>query len=212
MVAADPVWYQDVRVLAQRWNQFFPTREQNSAERVNALVRLIMYMAIGVAASTGELGYLLMGVGAVLAVSLLYRSSSGAAAHVAGYNGAPGAPRSAAAEQECVRSTPTNPFANVLLTDLGAGERPPACKYEDMKDDVRTNFNKGLFRNVEDIYERENSQRQFYTMPVTTNIPDTRAFADFCYAPRTTCKENPAGCTGYDGGGFFVGARAAKSV
>ena len=103
------------------------------------------------------------------------------------------------ARRACTLSTPDNPFANVLLTDLAdRPNRPPACKYDDQKDLIRDNFNRGLVRNVYDVYEKENSQRQWMINPVTTSTPDTVAFAQFCYgnAGRKTCKEDPSKCTG----------------
>ncbi len=101
--------------------------------------------------------------------------------------------------QSCTLSTPDNPFANMLIGDLANNPgRPPACKYDVHKDQIRENFNRGLVRNGYDLYEKENSQRQFMTMPVTTSAPDTIAFAHFCYgnAGRPTCKEDPSRCTG----------------
>jgi hypothetical protein len=77
--------------------------------------------------------------------------------------------------------------------------RPPACNYDDMKQDIRRNFNRGLVRSSYDVFERENSQRQYYTMPVTTTFPDVRAFTNFLGFSRETCKENTAMCTGFSG-------------
>lgn len=97
----------------------------------------------------------------------------------------------------CTWSTPSNPFANVLLTEYRDNpDRPPACEYDAMKEDVRRNFNRGLIRSAGDVFERENSQRQYYTMPVTTTYPDSTSFAMFAYGTRESCKENPARCTG----------------
>ena len=79
-------------------------------------------------------------------------------------------------------------------------DRAPACDYDDMRADISKNFNEGLYRNITDVYDRENSQRQFMTNPVTTNIPDTVAFAQFAYGSEARgCKELPSQCTGYDG-------------
>lgn len=100
--------------------------------------------------------------------------------------------------RSCVRSTPANPFGNVLLTEYGDDpHRPEACAYETQRDAVRANFNKNFPRNLTDVYEVENSQRQFMTMPVTTGIPDTAAFADFVYGSGLRgCKYDNAKCTG----------------
>ena len=79
---------------------------------------------------------------------------------------------------------------------LGDEGRAPACSYDTpgVAKEMRKNFNKGLFRNLDDVYEVENSQRQFYTMPVTTGAPDTIAFAEFLFGRKKTCKEDPAMC------------------
>lgn len=100
-------------------------------------------------------------------------------------------------DPQCTWSSPSNPFANVLLTEYNDNpDRPPACEYDAMKEDIRRNFNRGLIRSSYDVFERENSQRQYYSMPVTTTYPDTNAFAMFAYGTRESCKENPARCTG----------------
>ena len=82
----------------------------------------------------------------------------------------------------------------MLLTDLGKPDKPPACAYDTVRDEVRDNFNAGLFRNATDVYERENSQYQYYTMPVTTGIPDTTAFRNFLYGGMRSCKQDAAAC------------------
>ena len=91
-----------------------------------------------------------------------------------------------------------NPFANFLLTDAAdRPARPAACPYDAVKDEVRRYFNAGLPRNVGDVYEKQNSQRQFYTMPNSRGIPDTAAFAQFLYGTAPGCKVDPSKCTGY---------------
>ncbi len=102
--------------------------------------------------------------------------------------------------RSCTWSTPNNPFANPLPTDYADDPlRPPACAYDDMKRDIRKNFNRGLVRSSLDVFEKENSQRQYYTMPTTTTFPDTKAFANFLGVTRKTCKEDTSLCTGHRG-------------
>lgn len=109
--------------------------------------------------------------------------------------------RNAAAENAtCTKSTPENPFANVLLTELGDDpDRPAACAYDSQKDLIRKNFNKGLPRNLTDVYEVQNSQRQYMTTPVSTSIPDTHAFAEYVFGSGLKgCKWDTAKCTGHN--------------
>ena len=237
VLPGDAVWYRDPKVLFRRPAEFFPSRDQTSEEKVNAIVRLSFYIGVGVVAvtyartgSVANVGkYVFMAALAAALVTLAYKGCSkpraqqqqqqqqqrgGTAAKDAKtkpgvdhhFNapkaGTPAARRRhgsvASHPRSCVRSTPANPFGNVLLTEYGDDpHRPEACAYETQRDAVRANFNKNFPRNLTDVYEVENSQRQFMTMPVTTGIPDTAAFADFVYGSGLRgCKYDNAKCTG----------------
>lgn len=194
----DKVWYRRPAELWRRPAEFFPAASQSPEERVNALARLIAYVAAAVALWRRDARPLLAGVAALAGLSAVHAFGGGRE----GFSG-PGRPfaeSNRARGGRCVRSTASNPFGNVLLTDLADDpDRPPACDYDAMKDDIEVNFNRGLFRNLTDVYDRENSQRQFMTNPVTTGIPDTLAFAQFAYGTEARgCKESPAACTGFE--------------
>lgn len=187
-VPGDKIWYEDVRVLPARWREFFPNAEQTAEERVNALVRLVAYATLAVFVYNREVRTLVLGAGVVAVVSVAFGHRGKEAYPV------PQPPLVAkAAASGCTPPTRDNPFANVLLTELGK-PRAPACAYDDVKSSVKSHFNTGLLRNVTDVYEAENSQRQFYSMPVTTTIPDTGAFANFLFGDMRSCKQNPAHC------------------
>ena len=76
----------------------------------------------------------------------------------------------------CQLPTPNNPFMNVLMTDYTDNpNRPPACNYNDkqvseMRDQY---FNYNLYKDVEDVWEKRNSQREYVTLPGMT-IPNDR--------------------------------------
>ncbi len=185
---SDKVWYQDVSVLPRRWREFFPTADQSPEERVNALVRLVLYATVAIFAYNRQPRTLVMGACAIAVVSFAFGQRRDE-----GYPAPPGQPLVASGSAQCSPSTRDNPFSNALLTDLSK-DRVPACAYDTAKDTIKSNFNAGLFRNSTDVYERENSQRQFYTMPVTTSIPDTAAFSQFLYGGMKSCKEDMKHC------------------
>lgn len=187
-MAGDKIWYEDVRVLVERWAEFFPNATQTPEERVNALVRLIVYATVAAYVYNRQTRTLVMGAGVVAVVSFAF--SQRPREHY------PMAPvvEATAPPKTCTPPSKDNPFANVLLTDLGKPSRPPACSHDAVKDTVKKHFNDGLIRNATDVYERENSQFQYYTMPVTTTIPDTDAFRNFLYGGMKSCKENAAHC------------------
>jgi hypothetical protein len=102
----------------------------------------------------------------------------------------------------CKRPTIDNPYMNTNIYDFNNGHVPVACNVDDddIKEDIKVNFNHNLFRNVDELWERENSQRQFYTMPNTT-VPNNQVeFAKWLYKIPENCKEtNQNGeCLRYD--------------
>ncbi len=96
----------------------------------------------------------------------------------------------------CRKPTIDNPYMNPAVTDFGNGDIPEACNADDenINEEITRTFNDNLFRDVDAVWERENSQRQFYTMPTTSVPPNTVEFANFLYGQTSTCKEDNALC------------------
>ena len=179
---ADKIWYEDIFVIPRRPLEFFPSKGQAPTEHANALIRLILYTTTGLYAYNGNVSTLLLGLAAIIAVTVAYRGRG----NVAGLENV--------APLKCRGSTKENPFANRLVSEYGKDLPDPPCSYDDMKDDMEKNFNEGLFRDVEDWPNRANSQRQFFTHPTGGNPPDTKAFAEFLYGNAQTCKTDPKQC------------------
>lgn len=100
----------------------------------------------------------------------------------------------------CRKPTPDNPFMNPATVEFNNGDPPAACNANDdeIKENIKTNFNHNLFTNVDELWERANSQRQFYTMP-NTSVPNQQTeFAQFLYSRVPVCKDNQENCLRYD--------------
>lgn len=103
----------------------------------------------------------------------------------------------------CRRPTPDNPMMNPSVEDFETFNPPAACNAEDsnIQESIKVNFNQNLFRDVDDVWERANSQRQFYTIP-NTAIPNNQTeFAHWLYKlpDYDVCKEGSGvGCARYD--------------
>jgi len=104
-------------------------------------------------------------------------------------------------------NTKINPFANVLLTDIGDNpERksaPPAFNpevYEDITHSVKKtvqklnpgikNTNKQLFGDLGENFYLDQSNRNFYSTANTRIANDQGAFADFLYGSMPSSKES----------------------
>lgn len=93
----------------------------------------------------------------------------------------------------CYKPTKDNPFMNVTLRDHNVfPNRPPACDITraSVKRDVKSMFDDGLYRDVDDIFHKKASDRQFYTTASTTIPNDQRSFAEWCYKTGKTLKES----------------------
>jgi hypothetical protein len=193
---SDPIWYQNLRILPLRPSEIIPTRDQSDAERVNAIVRLVFYCALAVALIRSNVMYLVLGLAIIVIVTLAF--ALGAKKKIKNESYANLRPTTVKREnKQCSSSTSDNPYSNATVGALLGDEgRAPACSYDSpgVAKEIRKNFNQGLFRNLDDVYEKENSQRQFYTMPSTTSAPDTISFGQFLFGNKATCKEDPSLC------------------
>ena len=194
---SDPIWFKNLRILLDRPSEIIPSRDQSDAERVNALVRLVLYCSLAVALIRSNAMYAVLGLAIITIISLAYALGAKKKVKNEAYSNI--RPKTLTREKKaCYKSDPNNPFGNATVGALLGDEgKPPACGYDEpgVASQIRKNFNKGLFRNLDDVYEVENSQRQFYTMPVTTSAPDTIAFGEFLFGrPGKICKEDPSMC------------------
>jgi len=93
---------------------------------------------------------------------------------------------------KCVAPSKKNPFMNVLMSDYtDAPDRSKACDITDKHVSTmsKDHFDSDLYRDVDDIFHKKASDRQFYTTPVTTIPNDSVGFAKWCYNRGQTCKE-----------------------
>jgi hypothetical protein len=98
------------------------------------------------------------------------------------------------------KPTVENPFNNIVFSDYTDSlNMAEPCNIDD-KDvkEMQNLYNSTIFRNIDDVWERENSQRIFYTMPIKTVPNDQTNFANWLYKTGPSCKENSQNCTYYE--------------
>jgi hypothetical protein len=104
-------------------------------------------------------------------------------------------------DNTCRKPTADNPWTNIVFSDyLDAGKLAEPCNVDDseIQQSMQNKYNSTIYRNVSDVFERENSQRIFYTVPITT-IPNKQTeFANWLYRTGPTCKENSNNCTYFE--------------
>lgn len=101
----------------------------------------------------------------------------------------------------CRKPTVDNPFSNIVFSDyLDAQNIAEPCNVDDVdiQNQMQNLYNSSIYRNLEDVWERENSQRMFYSVPIQT-VPNSQTdFANWLYKTGPTCHENTQYCTYYE--------------
>ncbi len=190
---SDPFWYQNPKILIQldRLNEFFPHNDMTLYEKLNAMVRFAIYFALLVVVFKKNTRMFLFPL-FVLGLTFYlfkndYKDDKKEGMKLVG-------PK----YDECQTPSDENPFMNVLISDYTANpNKKPACNVNDkhVKEEIQEKFEKNLYRDSIDIWGRNNSQREYYTMPNTTIPNDQINFANWLYKTPTTCKELTKHCT-----------------
>lgn len=194
----DTFWAHDATVLFRkdRLDEFFPARDMTLVEQLNAVVRFMLYLGVLLALYYRSTKPLFLFFGALLFTYVIYflsddrrlEKTEGFTSFIQG-----------GVEKSIVEPTLDNPYMNVLLTDyMDNPNREALSKVNGyankrLQKDIDDKFNFNLYRDVEDIFDRMSSQRQFYTMPVTTIPSEQGKFADWLYKSPPTCKEGNGG-------------------
>lgn len=206
-------WGDNPSILLQnnRLTSFFPSAKLSVVENLNSIVRLLFYLSIVLVLYTKNSQYIFLPLGGLFVTYIIYYLY----------------PRKKDLEKfnitypdnknlvypdinpdrlrkTCILPTTDNPFMNFnYITDNY--HREPACKAflyddeksQDIKEEVTESFNHNLYRDVGDLYSKNNSQRQFFTMPWTSWPNDQTSFAKWLYKTGPTCKELGSKCAPY---------------
>lgn len=83
-----------------------------------------------------------------------------------------------------------NPMMNMNVFDLYDDKKAiPTYDNPGVEKVVEDKWNDGLYQDSDDLFGRNNSQRQWYTMPNTESMNRQTEFAKWCYKTPPTCKE-----------------------
>jgi hypothetical protein len=199
--SSDSFWFENPEVIWQsdRLIEFFPTAKLSLEERLNAIVRLSIYISVILSVYKSEMRFVAIAILTGLFTYYIYINRPIKAkrdVETFDENG----------NEKCTMPTPDNPFMNVTMKDYlnvkdgQTVDRPPACDTQDpeVKKAIDDNFNNNLFRDINDVFGKMNSQRQFFSMP-WTEIPNRQGdFANWLYASPKTCKEDNDFCLRYE--------------
>lgn len=212
MNTEETIWIKDFNILFEKEKLFkyVPLNSYSNYEKMNSMMRFTLYISVLLSFLYKNLNYFFIFILCGLVTFLMHMNEEKEQdgelkENLENYDKIKNDPDIKKRKinhkkylKKCVLPSRDNPFMNVLPTDNR--KRKSACKsYNDekIKKLIDDKFSKGLYKDINSIYNNENSQREFYTMPNTT-VPNNQGdFADWLYGVPKTCKEgNGNQCVG----------------
>ena len=205
-------WYNDISVIFDKTklHKYIPLKSYSKEEKLNAIVRIAIYTSLLFIVLTGNINYLFIAIFGLVITLIVYSNSETKVEeeltqNVENYRNIKNdtdfkkykiKPNKYLAS--CILPTNDNPFMNPLVSEKPTKKK--ACRTynnDKLRKVVDDKFSKGLFKDINSVYDRENSQREFYTLPSTTIPNDQEAFGKWLYGTPKTCKEgNGNQCVG----------------
>ena len=183
-------WYEDISVFfdVNKLLKFFPTPDMNLAEKLNSICRLAIYIGLALFLFNEKSVYLLLIILVLVATYYIYYNKLNIIEKLSNDN-------------IFRKSTKNNPMMNYnIITGKDKNKKAMPVTNLEVKKEIRNNLRKNdviddkLYRSTFDLFDKNNSQRQFYTMPSTSMPNDQTAFAKWCYSTGPTCKERNLYC------------------
>jgi len=189
----EKIWYEDLSNFITYDNYYIilPLQQMTLEEKLNAIVRFFIYLGIILGLVKTDYRYLFFGIIAALLSIIIYSYETKNKAESEKF--LEEKQLDIVDNKVCSRTTVDNPFMNPSIADISLNpDHPAACSLENkcVQQNVKMNYDRRMFKDVSDIYDKLASQRQFYTMPVTTIPSDQTDFARWVYGQGPTCKEN----------------------
>lgn len=193
-MSQEKIWYQDPFhfIDEKTFAKFFPTKNMTFTQQLNALLRFAIYFAIVVFIFRMRVDIFIVPVIVAGLTFFLYYFDKNASAKDKFEMQSKNYMLNKKDGTVCLGPSKSNPFMNVLVTDIYDNpSRPKACDLTDktVTKQARRFFDYNLYRDVDDIFHKNASDRQFYTTASTTIPNDAESFAEWCYGSGPTCKE-----------------------
>lgn len=199
--ANDVFWSMDLSILwdKNRLIEFFPTKDMTLNEKMNSIARLSVYATLVLVIYKGQLWPLYIGLLGMAMSLFLQNSSNESNINSDKYISAELNKIEGETTDLCTAPTKDNPFMNISVNEyIDNPTRSGACDPKTVSEETEAHFNVNLYKDVDDLFGKNNSQRMFVTNPITTIPNDQQNFAKWLYSTPSTCKEDQENCLRYE--------------
>ena len=175
------LWYKDIKVLLDEPFQFIPSNNLSEFQKINSLVRLALYLIIIINVFGLKQSYMTFPILLIVTSFFLGRTENFVS--------------ESKKKPLCYMPTDSNPFMNFTLDDYYKDpNRPANCPVNLVRGEMRKKFLKRIVPDPMDLWGKDFSDRNFYTMPSTRIVNDQTKFANWCYSSVGQCKAFGRNC------------------
>lgn len=169
-----------------------PNNHMTIEEKLNTVIRLIIFVGIMATLIFNDSRYILFVIIIMIVSIVLYNYQNEKRAQMEKYLNENSL--DILDDKHCVKPSKTNPFMNPNIVNIkySEDEHPHACSIDnsEVQASMKKLFYASVFRETDDIYDKNMLERQFYTVPATTIPNDREKLGNWLYNRGPSCKEN----------------------
>ena len=173
--------------------KFFPNSSMSTVEKLNAIMRLSIYIGLALILVTNNYKYFYLPITMCAFTYGIYKYKLNTVESFFNMYD-PIDKQVVSYPKKCTVPTANNPFMNINFISDPLNKNPACHPTEKIKNEMTSKFNINLYKNVSDVFKNQNGQRTFHTMPSTTTPNDQTKFAKWLYGTGPTCKEKTMFC------------------
>lgn len=177
-------WFKNPIILLQNTNEFFPKKDYNKIQKVNAIARLAIYYSVIIIVLKLDTKYLSVSI-CLLLLSYFLGVTDNFEDIINKQNGT----------EKCTKPTKENPFMNFTVGDhMTNPNKTQACPLDNIRKEQLKLYRFNSIPDPADLYGKTVTDRNFYTMPSSTIINNQESFAKFLYGDFGKCKSEGKDC------------------
>jgi len=197
-----PFWFKDISILYNKnyLLEIIPKKEYDFNRKLNAVVRFTLYYAILLYFFRKDKNILCLPFITIVITVFLFRTNKNEGQDNAMNNLMNVTDKTKLEEIDLMiddintdvfrEPSIDNPMMNQNVFELYDDKKAvPTYNNPGIKRVVEETLDSQVFKDSNDLFNRRNSQRQWYTMPNTEAMNKQTEFAKWCYMTPPTCKE-----------------------
>lgn len=182
-------WLNNLKVLSKPI--LIPNNYMTIEEKINAIIRLILFVGIISTLIFNDSRYILFVIIIMIISIVIYNYQNEKKLRTEKYLN--DNDLDIINNEKCIKPTSNNPFMNPNIVNINYQEnsQPKSCSIENRKisNDMKKYFYANVFRETDDIYDKNLLERQFYTVPATSIPNEREKLGDWLYNRGPSCKE-----------------------